>query len=103
MYIFVAFGVIIGLSLLLSVVIGGGFSMLNLHLAAYGYILAMQGFIVGLLKQREKNIDKIADQVEYAIDKKHKELREDILRIKGLLMALEVKRPKRPDEPEQQG
>ena len=103
MYIFVAFGAIIGLSLLLSVVIGGGFSMLNLHLAAYGYILAMQGFIVGLLKQREKNIDKIADQVEYAIDKKHKELREDILRIKGLLMALEVKRPKRPDEPEQQG
>jgi len=102
LYIFVAFGAIIGLTLLLSVVIGGSFNVLNLHLAAYGYILAMQGFIIALLKQREKNIDKIVDQVDYAIEKRHKELRDDILKIKGLLLTMEVKHPKHPEEPRQQ-
>lgn len=100
MYIFVVFGVFIFVALIALWFIQGEFNSLNLDLAAYGYILVMLGYIISLLKKREKGVDDIVKQVAYAMDKRNKDLRDEIVKTRTLILTLEEGRGRRQPEPE---
>ena len=64
-YIFTGLGIIMGLSLAFSLFYNG-LSTTNIHLTAYGFILAGLGYLIELIKKREKQIDM---NLEYIIEK----------------------------------
>ena len=89
-YVFSGLGIVMGISLFVSLILGG-LTELNIHLAAYGFILAGLGYLIELIKKREQNIDSTLD---YIIDKKMKAVTDEVKTIRLMMLKLEERRDK---------
>ena len=87
-YIFTGLGIIMGLSLAVAIFYDG-FSTTNIHLTAYGFILAGLGYLIELIKRREKQIDM---NLEYVIEKKMKTITEEVKSVRLMMLKLEDRR-----------
>ena len=87
-YIFTGLGIVMGLSLAISLFFNG-FSTTNIHLTAYGFILAGLGYLIELIKKREKEIDM---NLEYVIEKKMKTITEEVKSVRLMMLKLEDRR-----------
>ncbi len=87
-YVFTGLGVIMGLSLAVSIFLDG-FTTTNIHLTAYGFILAGLGYLIELIKKRETHMD---TNIEYIIDKKMKSITEETKSIRLMMLKLEDRR-----------
>jgi len=85
-YLFSGLGVLMFLVLIISYLITGHLSDLNLHLTAYGFILAGIGYIMEELKKKDKTS---ADHLKYVLAKHHKDLVEEIKSIRTMVLTLE--------------
>jgi hypothetical protein len=61
--------------------------------SAYGFILAGIGYIIELMKKREKNVE---EHVEWIFDKKFKSFFEELKTIRIMILKLDERR-ERPD------
>ena len=77
------------LVLIISSAITGEISQTNLHLTAYGFILAGVGYIIELLKKKEETS---ADHLKYILLKHNKELQEDIRNIRMVILKQEERK-----------
>ncbi len=64
-----------------------------IHVSAYGFILAGIGYIIELMKKREKNVE---EHIEWIFDKKFKAFFEELKTIRMMILKLEERRD-RPD------
>ena len=64
-----------------------------IHVSAYGFILAGIGYIIELLKKREKNAE---EHIEWVFEKKFKMFFEELKTIRTMILKLEDRRD-RPD------
>lgn len=87
-YIFTGLGIVMGLSLAISLFCDG-FSTINIHLTAYGFILTGLGYLIELIKKREKQIDM---NLEYVIEKKMKAIMEEVKSVRLMMLKLEDRR-----------
>ncbi len=87
-YVFTGLGVVMGVSLVFSMFYEG-FTTINIHLTAYGFILAGLGYLIELIKKRESNLD---TNIEYIIDKKMKSISEETRQIRLMMLKLEDRR-----------
>ena len=88
-YLFSGLGVIMMLVLLISYFITGHISPTNMHLTAYGFILAGIGYIIELMKKKEETS---ADHLKYVLMKHNKELQEDIRSVRMMILKQEEKK-----------
>ena len=85
-YLFSGLGLVMFLVLIISYLITGKFSELNIHLSAYGFILAGLGYIIETLKRREQDA---ADHLKYILNKNQKELVEEIKSIRTMVFKMQ--------------
>lgn len=85
-YLFSGLGVIMFIVLFISYLITGKLSELNIHLTAYGFILAGLGYIIETLKKREKDS---AEHLKYILNKNQKELVEEIRTIRTMVFKMQ--------------
>ncbi|HRR06386.1 MAG TPA: hypothetical protein P5105_03800, partial [Victivallales bacterium] len=91
MIIFSILAVVMILSMISAYLIQGEFGEINVHLAAYGFILAGIGFVIELLTKREKDLDL---KISYMLNKKFIVFSEELKTIRAMLLRLEEKRAK---------
>ena len=103
LYLFGACGILIGIVLCTVYVIAGELTVLNFHFAAYGYILMGIGFIISLLMKKKENFNDLLDHVKYIMDKRNKELLDEVRKLRMLVLDLEAKRGRRGGEPDGDG
>ena len=60
-----------------------------IHVSAYGFILAGLGYIIELMKNREKNVEK---HIEWISEKKFKLFFEELRTIRMMILKLEERR-----------
>ena len=60
-----------------------------IHVSVYGFILAGIGYIIELLKKKEKNA---ADHIEWILEKKFKVFFEELKTIRTMILKLEDRR-----------
>lgn len=75
--------------LIISSAITGEISQTNMHLTAYGFILAGIGYIIELLKKKNKTS---ADHLKYILQKHNKELQEDIRSVRMMILKQEERK-----------
>ena len=85
-YLFSGLGVVMFLVLIISYLITGKLSDLNLNLTAYGFILAGLGYIIEELKKKDKDS---ADHLKYILDKQQKELVEEVKSIRTMVFKMQ--------------
>lgn len=90
--------IIMLLVLIISSAITGEISQTNLHLTAYGFILAGLGYIIEMLKKKDETS---ADHLKYILAKHNKELQEDIKNVRMMILKQE-ERKSRPFTSEQE-
>ena len=88
-YLFSGLGVVMFIVLIFSYLITGQLRELNIHLTAYGFILAGLGYIVETLKRREKDS---AEHLKYILIKNQKELVEEIRSIRTMVFKMESRK-----------
>ena len=88
-FLFSGLGIIMLLVLLISFLLTGEISPTNMHLAAYGFILAGIGYIIELLK---KSNETSADQLKYVLEKHNKELQENIRSVRTTILKQEERK-----------
>ena len=94
-YLFSALGIIMLVVLLVSFLMTGKLSEFNMHLAAYGFILAGIGYIIEALKKKDQTS---ADHLKYVLQKHNKELHEEIKTIRTLIFRAEERKPQQRSE-----
>jgi len=85
-YLFSGLGVVMFLVLIISYLITGQLSDLNLNLTAYGFILAGIGYIIEELKKKDKTS---ADHLKYVLAKHQKDLVEEIKSIRTMVFKMQ--------------
>ena len=60
-----------------------------IHVSAYGFILAGMGYMIELMKKREKNIE---EHVEWILEKKFKAFSEETKATRTMILKLEERR-----------
>ena len=60
-----------------------------IHVSAYGFILAGMGYIIELMKKREKNVE---EHIEWIFEKKFKLFFEELRTIRMMILKLEERR-----------
>jgi hypothetical protein len=60
-----------------------------IHVSAYGFILAGMGYIIELLKKREKNVE---EHIEWIFEKKFKLFFEELRTVRTMILKLEDRR-----------
>ena len=85
-YLFSGLGIVMFLVLIISYLITGTLSDLNLNLTAYGFILAGIGYIIEELKKKDKDS---ADHLKYILMKNQKELVEEIKSIRTMVFKMQ--------------
>jgi hypothetical protein len=60
-----------------------------IHVSAYGFILAGLGYIIELMKKREKNVE---EHIEWIFEKKFKAFFEELKTIRTMILKLEERR-----------
>ena len=103
LYLFGACGILIGIVLGTVYVLAGELTVLNVNFAAYGYILMGIGFIISLLMKKQENFNDLLDHVKYIMDKRNKELLEEVKKLRLLVLDLEAKRGRRGGEADGDG
>ena len=88
-YLFSGLGVVMLLVLVISYLLTGHISVMNIHLTAYGFILAGLGHIIEELKKKEKTS---ADHLKYVLAKNQKELTAEIKTIRTLVFSMEERK-----------
>lgn len=88
-FIFSGLGIIMMLVLMISFLLTGKISPTNMHLAAYGFILAGIGYIIELLKKRDSSS---ADHLKYILEKNNKELQENIRSVRTTILKQEERK-----------
>ena len=88
-YLFSGLGVVMLLVLLVSYILTGQISQINMHLTAYGFILAGIGYIIELMKKKEETS---ADHLKYVLAKHNKELQEDIRSVRTMILKQEERK-----------
>lgn len=88
-YLFSILTMIMVTTLLVTYFITGEFNILNMHLTAYGFIMAAIGYIIELLKKKE---EKEADHLKYILIKHSKEQIEELKNIRAMILKLEDRR-----------
>ena len=88
-YVFSVLGAVMILVLALIYFITGKFDTVNLHLAAYGFILAGIGYIIEMLKRQNKTS---ADHLKYVLSKNQKELMDEIKSVRTMVLTIEDKK-----------
>ena len=93
--IFAALGIVMLLVFLITSLIARELNHLNLHLTAYGFILAGIGYIIELLKSKD---DAAADHLKYVLMKHNKELQDDIRSVRMMILKQEERKRKGPSD-----
>ncbi len=88
-YLFSGLGIVMFLVLVISYFITGNVSTVNMHLTAYGFILAGIGYIIEELKKQDKTS---ADHLKYVLDRYHKESVEEIRSIRTMVFKMQQKK-----------
>jgi len=91
MLIFSILAIVMILSMGAAYLIQGELGEINVHLVAYGLILAGIGFVIELLTKREKDLDL---KISYMLNKKFVVFSEELKTIRAMLLKLEEKRAK---------
>jgi len=91
-YVFSGLGIVMILVLGLTFLITGKFDKFNMHLAAYGFVLAGIGYIIEMLKKQNKTS---ADHLKYILDKNQKEIVEEIRSVRTMVLKIEDKKGER--------
>lgn len=86
---FSTLGIIMLLVLIISSLLTGEISQTNMHLTAYGFILAGIGYIIESLKKKDETS---ADHLKYVLAKHNKELQEDIRNIRMVILKQEERK-----------
>lgn len=97
-YLFSALGIIMLLVLMISYFITGQISPTNMHLTAYGFILAGIGYIIEMLKKKDETS---ADHLKYVLTKHNKELQEDIRSVRMTILKMEERKERSNGQSEQ--
>lgn len=97
-YLFSGLGIIMLLVLMISYFITGQVSATNMHLTAYGFILAGIGYIIEMLKKKDETS---ADHLKYVLTKHNKELQEDIRSVRMMILKQEERKGRPFSESEQ--
>ncbi len=82
-------GMVMVIVFVLTWAIAGEFNPVNMHLAAYGFILSGIGYIIEL--QNRKNKDS-ADYLRYVMVKNNRELYDEIRSIRSMILKLDERR-----------
>ncbi len=93
-YIFSGLGFVMFLVLIISYLIEGHLNDRNLHLTAYGFILAGLGYVMEEMKKKERTS---ADHLKYILDRNQKEVVEEIKSIRTMVLKMEERKNKHPD------
>ena len=88
-FLFSGLGIIMLLVLLISYLLTGEISSTNIHLTAYGFILAGIGYIIELLKKKEATS---ADHLKYILTKHNKEIQEEIRSVRMMVFKQEERK-----------
>jgi Ca2+/Na+ antiporter len=88
-FLFSGLGVIMLLVLLISFLLTGEVSPTNMHLTAYGFILAGIGYIIESLKKKDETS---ADHLKYVLAKHNKELQEEIRSVRMMILKQEERK-----------
>jgi hypothetical protein len=91
MIVFSILAIVMVLSIGISYLIQGEFGEINIHLAAYGFILAGIGYVIELLNKREKDLDM---KIAYMLNKKFIPFSEELKSIRIMLLQLDERRVK---------
>ena len=84
------------LVLILSYVISGKFIPVNMHLTAYGFILAGIGYIIEELKKKEQTS---ADHLKYVLHQQHQKTVEEIRTIRTMIFKMQERKDKNRESP----
>ena len=85
-YVFSGLGIAMIVFLGLTYMLTGKFDPINLHLAAYGFILAGMGYIIEMLKKQNQTS---ADHLKYILAKNQKEIQEELKNVRMMVLGLE--------------
>ncbi len=88
-YIFSGLGIAMIVFLGLTYLITGRFDTMNLHLAAYGFILAGMGYIIEMLKKQNQTS---ADHLKYVLAKNQKEMQDELKGIRVMILNMEARK-----------
>lgn len=91
MIIFSALAIVMVASMGIAYLVQGELGEINVHLAAYGFILAGLGFVIESLAKREKDLDV---KISYMLNKKFVIFSEELKTIRSMLLKLEERRSK---------
>ena len=91
MIIFSVLAVVMILSMGIAYLVQGELGEINVHLAAYGFILAGLGFVIEHLTKREKDLDM---KISYMLNKKFIVFSEELKTIRSMLLKLDERRAK---------
>ncbi|HPN84070.1 MAG TPA: hypothetical protein PK821_01925 [Victivallales bacterium] len=94
MILFSILAIVMVLSIGVSYLVQGEFGEINVHLAAYGFILAGIGYVIELLTKREKDLDM---KIAYMLNKKFVAFSEELKTIRAMLIKMEDRRIKSDD------
>jgi hypothetical protein len=89
MILFSILAVVMVLSIGFSYLLKGEFGPIDLHLAAYGFILAGLGVIIDMFKKREQDLDV---KIGYMLNKKFIAFSEELKTIRTMLLKMDEKR-----------
>jgi uncharacterized membrane protein len=89
MWIFSAMAVLMGVITAICYFVMGNLPDMYIHVSAYGFILAGLGYMIELMKKREKNIE---EHVEWIFEKKFKVFFEETKTIRTMILKLEERR-----------
>ena len=91
-YVFSGLGIAMIVFLGLVYMITGKFDLTNLHLAAYGFILAGIGYIIEMLKKQNQTS---ADHLKYVLAKNQKEIQAELKNMRTMILNLEDRKKER--------
>jgi hypothetical protein len=91
MILFSVLAVVMVISMASAYLVQGELGEINVHLAAYGFILAGIGYVIELLTKREKDLDL---KISYMLNKKFVAFNEELKTIRGMLLKLDERRAK---------
>ena len=89
MWIFSIMAVLMGIITAVCYFVMGYLPDMYIHVSAYGFILAGIGYMIELMKKREKNVE---EHIEWIFEKKFKLFFEEIRTIRMMILKLEERR-----------
>lgn len=89
MWIFSVMAVLMLIGTAVCYFVMGHLPEMYIHVSAYGFILAGIGYIIELMKKREKNVE---EHIEWIFEKKFKLFFEELRTVRMMILKLEERR-----------